>query len=202
MLIVQNLSLYRSDVKIFEDVNFTLSSNKLLILKGNNGSGKTSLLKTILFLLEPSSGSIYWKGKNIQKSIYDFYNNLTFIGDKTSSIRQLTVEENIKIWKKIFLSNVSYEEINSILEVLKLHSLTNQKVRTLSLGQVKKLELLRLIIENKKYWILDEPFTNLDSETIDILSQSFEDHCVNKGSILFSSHHNITFGRSEELVLQ
>ncbi len=201
MLIVQNLSLYRSDVKIFEDVNFTLSSNKLLILKGNNGSGKTSLLKTILFLLEPSSGSIYWKGKNIQKSIYDFYNNLTFIGDKTSSIRQLTVEENIKIWKKIFLSNVSYEEINSILEVLKLHSLTNQKVRTLSLGQVKKLELLRLIIENKKYWILDEPLSNLDSETIDIIAQSFEDHCKNNGSILFSTHQDIRFSLSEEINL-
>ena len=201
MLIVQNLSLYRSDVKIFEDVNFTLSSNKLLILKGNNGSGKTSLLKTILFLLEPSSGSIYWKGKNIQKSIYDFYNNLTFIGDKTSSIRQLTVEENIKIWKKIFLSNVSYEEINSILEVLKLHSLTNQKVRTLSLGQVKKLELLRLIIDNKKYWILDEPLSNLDSETIDIIAQSFEDHCKNNGSILFSTHQDIRFSLSEEINL-
>tara|TARA_B100002052_G_scaffold194542_1_gene177395 strand:+ start:197 stop:802 length:606 start_codon:yes stop_codon:yes gene_type:complete len=201
MLIVQNLSLYRSDVKIFEDVNFTLSSNKLLILKGNNGSGKTSLLKTILFLLEPSSGLIYWKGKNIQKSIYDFYNNLTFIGDKTSSIRQLTVEENIKIWKKIFLSNVSYEEINSILEVLKLHSLTNQKVRTLSLGQVKKLELLRLIIENKKYWILDEPLSNLDSETIDIIAQSFEDHCKNNGSILFSTHQDIRFSLSEEINL-
>ena len=67
MLLVQNLSLYRSNIKIFDDVNLSLGSGKIIILKGKNGSGKTSLLKTILFLLQPSSGSIYWKSKIIQK---------------------------------------------------------------------------------------------------------------------------------------
>ena len=170
MLLVQNLCLYRSNIKIFDDVNLSLGSGKIIILKGKNGSGKTSLLKTILFLLQPSSGFIYWKSKIIQKSIYDFYNNLTFIGDKNTSIRQLTIAENIIIWKKIFLSKVGDEEINNILSILKLDNYKNKKINTLSLGQIKKLELIRLIIENKRYWILDEPFTNLDTETIDIIS--------------------------------
>ena len=201
MLLVQNLSLYRSNIKIFDDVNFSLGSGKIIILKGKNGSGKTSLLKTILFLLQPSSGSIYWKSKIIQKSIYDFYNNLTFIGDKNTSIRQLTIAENIIIWKKIFLSKVGNEEINNILSILKLDNFKNKKINTLSLGQIKKLELLRLIIENKRYWILDEPFTNLDTETIDIIAQSFEDHCKNEGSILFSTHQDIRFKMFEEIIL-
>ena len=201
MLLVQNLCLYRSNIKIFDDVNLSLGSGKIIILKGKNGSGKTSLLKTILFLLQPSSGSIYWKSKIIQKSIYDFYNNLTFIGDKNTSIRQLTIAENIIIWKKIFLSKVGDEEINNILSILKLDNFKNKKINTLSLGQIKKLELLRLIIENKRYWILDEPFTNLDTETIDIIAQSFEDHCKNEGSILFSTHQDVRFKMFEEITL-
>ena len=201
MLLVQNLCLYRSNIKIFDDVNLSLGSGKIIILKGKNGSGKTSLLKTILFLLQPSSGSIYWKSKIIQKSIYDFYNNLTFIGDKNTSIRQLTIAENIIIWKKIFLSKVGDEEINNILSILKLDNYKNKKINTLSLGQIKKLELLRLIIENKRYWILDEPFTNLDTETIDIIAQSFEDHCKNEGSILFSTHQDVRFKMFEEITL-
>ena len=201
MLLVQNLCLYRSNIKIFDDVNFSLGSSKIIILKGKNGSGKTSLLKTILFLLHPSWGSIYWKSKIIKKSIYDFYNNLTFIGDKNTSIRQLTITENIIIWKKIFLSKVGNEEINNILSILKLDNFKNKKINTLSLGQIKKLELLRLIIENKRYWILDEPFTNLDTETIDIIAQSFEDHCKNEGSILFSTHQDVRFKMFEEITL-
>ena len=152
-------------------------------------------------MLEPSEGSIYWKGKVIQKSINDFYNNITFISDKNTSIRQLSVDANIKIWKNLFTSKISNDETNNILKILKLDSYKNKKVNTLSLGQIKKLELLRLIIENKKYWIMDEPLTNLDSETIDILAQSFEDHCKNQGSILFSTHQEIRFSMFEEITL-
>ena len=201
MLLVQDLSLKRSNVKIFEKINLSLAPGKLIVLKGKNGSGKTSLLKTILQLLEPSEGSIYWKGKILKKSINDFYNNITFISDKNTSIRQLTVEENINIWRKLFISKISVDETNNILKILKLDNLINNKVNTLSLGQIKKLELLRLIIESKKYWIMDEPLTNLDSETIDILAQSFEDHCKNQGSILFSTHQEIRFSMFEEITL-
>ena len=201
MLLVQDLSLNRSNVKIFEKVNLSLGPGKLILLKGKNGSGKTSLLKTILQLLEPTAGAIYWKGKILKKSINDFYNNVTFISDKNTSIRQLTIEENINIWRKLFISKISEDETNNILKILKIDNFRNNKVNTLSLGQIKKLELLRLIIESKKYWIMDEPLTSLDSDTIDILAQSFEDHCKNQGSILFSTHQEIRFSMFEEITL-
>ena len=63
------------------------------------------------------------------------------------------------------------------------------------------LELIRLIIENKKIWILDEPFTNLDSESIDVLVQTFEDHCKNDGSVIFSSHQVLQIRNLEEILL-
>ena len=200
MLLVQNLSLERLDKKIFENINFSLGTNKIVMLKGRNGSGKTSLLKSVLCILEPTSGSMFWKGKPINKNLYDFYNNVTYISDKTSSVRQLTIANNIKIWKKIFLSKLDKNQIDGILSNLNLTNLIDKKVNTLSLGEIKKLELLRLVLEEKKIWILDEPLNNLDSDTIEILAQTFEDHCDNGGSILFSTHQELQIN-SEKIVL-
>ena len=200
MLLVQNLSLERLDKKIFENINFSLGTNNIVMLKGRNGSGKTSLLKSVLCILEPTSGSMFWKGKPINKNLYDFYNNVTYISDKTSSVRQLTIANNIKIWKRIFLSKLDNNQIDNILSNLNLSNLIEKKVNTLSLGEIKKLELLRLVLEEKKIWILDEPLNNLDSDTIEILAQTFEDHCDNGGSILFSTHQELQIN-SEKIVL-
>ena len=201
MLLAQNITLIRSNRTIFEDINMSLSSGKIIALRGKNGSGKTSFIKTILNILEPSSGSIYWKGKILKQNLYDYFDNITYISDKTSSIRQLSIFENIKIWQKLFLSNINNNIIEKILSVLNLDSLTYSKVSTLSLGETKKLELLRLIIENKKIWILDEPLNNLDSESIDIIEQTFQDHCSKNGSILFSTHQGLKINISEEINL-
>ena len=201
MLLAQNISLLRSNIKIFENINLSLNGGKIIILRGKNGSGKTSLIKTILNLFEPSSGSIYWKGKLLKNNLYDYYNHLTYIADRTSSLRQLSINENIKIWKSTCLSKIDFKQIDNVLSTLKLIDLKNKKVNTLSLGEIKKLELIRLIIENKKFWILDEPFTNLDSESIDVLVQTFEDHCKNDGSVIFSSHQVLQIRNLEEILL-
>ena len=201
MILVKDLSVERSNKKIFDNVNLSLSSGKIILLKGKNGSGKTTLLKAIINVIDPSSGSIYWKGKPIKKNLYDFYNNITYIADKTSSLSRLTVEDNIKVWKKIFLSKINLDQIEKILKTLKLDIYLNQKVSSLSFGETKKLEFLRLIIENKKIWILDEPLSNLDEETIDIVGQTFQDHRSKEGSIIFSSHQNSDIGVTEEIRL-
>ena len=201
MLLTKNISLFRDDKKIFENINLSLGSGKILGLKGKNGSGKTSLIKTILCILEPTSGSVFWKGKNLEKNLYDFYNNITYIADKTSSLKQLTINENIKIWKNIFLSKINNDQIENILQTLKLDSYKNKKTNTLSFGETKKLEFLRLIIENKKVWILDEPLSNLDEDSIELMKQTFEDHCSKEGSIIFSSHQNPGIYVTEEINL-
>ena len=201
MILVKDLSIERSNIKIFENVNLSLGSGKIILLKGKNGSGKTTLLKALLNLIEPSSGSIYWKGKLLKKNLYNFFNHVTYIADKTSSLSKLSVKENIKIWKKIFLSNISNTQVENILKTLKLDIYLDQKVNSLSFGETKKLEFLRLIIENKKIWILDEPLSNLDNESIDVIAQTFEDHRSKEGSIIFSSHQESEINVSEEVLL-
>ena len=201
MLLAQSISFNRLNKEIFENISLSLTSGKIVILKGKNGSGKTTLLKILLNIIKPTSGSIYWKGKSLDKNLYDYYKNITYIADKTSSLKQLKVYENIKIWKKLFISNVSSGQINNVLSILKLNNYLNTKVSSLSLGEIKKLELLRLIIENKKVWILDEPFTNLDVDSINTITQTIVDHCDNDGSVIFTSHQDIQIQASEEITL-
>ena len=201
MIIVKDLTVERLDKKIFENINLSLASGNITILKGKNGSGKTTLLKAILNFIEPSFGSIYWKGKLLKKNLYNFFNHVTYIADRTSSLSKLSVQENIKIWKKIFLSNICNSQVDNILKTLKLDIYLDQKVNSLSFGETKKLEFLRLILENKKIWILDEPLSNLDNEAINVLAQTFEDHRSKEGSIIFSSHQESEINVSEEVLL-
>ena len=201
MLIVKDLSIQRLEKKIFENISLSLSPGNITILKGKNGSGKTTLLKALLNIIEPSVGSIYWKGKLLKKNLYDFYNHVTFIADTTSSLKKLTIKDNINIWKRFFMSNINNTQIETALKTLKLDNYLDKKVGTLSFGEIKKLEFLRLIIENKKVWILDEPLSNLDDDTIELMKQTFEDHCAKEGSIIFSSHQNPGIYVSEEIHL-
>ncbi len=190
MLLVNNLSFSRNETKIFENLNLSLTNNKIIQIKGRNGSGKTTFLKVILNILEPKSGEIIWKGKNIKKNIFEFYNQTTFIMDNNTSTRELSVKDNINFWQGLSSSKLNNNEIFELLKKLDVEKYYKTKVMYLSSGERKKLELLRLILEQKKLWVLDEPFNHLDDLSIEILNQTFLDHVNNDGMILFASHFN------------
>ena len=201
MLLINNLSFSRNETKIFENLNLSLSNKKIIQIKGRNGSGKTTFLKVILNILEPNNGEIIWKGKNIKKNIFDFYSQTTFIMDNNTSTRELSVEDNINFWKGLSSSKLNNEEIFKLLNKLNIEKYYKTKVMYLSSGERKKLELIRLILEQKKLWVLDEPFNHLDDLSIEILNQTFLDHVNNDGMILFASHYDPMINNLETLVL-
>jgi heme ABC exporter ATP-binding subunit CcmA len=201
MLLINNLSYSRNETKIFENLNLSLSNKKIIQIKGRNGSGKTTFLKVILNILEPNNGEIIWKGKNIKKNIFDFYKQTTFIMDNNTSTRELSVEDNINFWRGISSSKLNNEEIFVLLNKLNIEKYYKTKVMYLSSGERKKLELIRLILEQKKLWVLDEPFNHLDELSIEILNQTFLDHVNNDGMILFASHYDPMISNLETLVL-
>jgi len=190
MLLINNLSFSRNSITIFENLNLSLSSRSITQIRGKNGSGKTSLLQVILNILECKTGEIFWEGKNIKKNIFNFYNETTFIMDHNTCTRKLTVLDNINFWSGLSSSKLTNNEIILLLETFNIEKYQNTKTMYLSSGEIKKLELLRLILEQKKLWILDEPYNHLDDFSIQILNQTFIDHINKDGVILFTSHLN------------
>jgi heme exporter protein A len=153
----------------------------------------------MLNILEPNSGEIIWNGRNIKRNIFDFYNQTTFIMDNNTSTRELSVEDNINFWRGLSSSNINDKEIFVLLKKLNIEQYYKIRVMYLSSGERKKLELLRLILEQKKLWVLDEPYNHLDELSIEILNQTFLDHVNNNGMILFASHFDPMISNLETL---
>ncbi len=189
MLLINNLSFFRDSNLIFENINISLGNGQITQIRGKNGSGKTTFLKVILNLLASKTGEIFWEGQNVNKNIFNFYNQITFIPDQSTSSRKLTVIDNINFWRGLSSSKISDEDIFLLLETFNLKKYIKTEIMYLSAGEIKKLELLRLILEKRKLWILDEPYNHLDDLSIEILNQTFVDHTNNNGIILFASHY-------------
>jgi len=190
MLLINNLSYSRNNNLVFENINLSLSNGSITQIRGKNGSGKTTFLQVILNILEYKAGEIFWEGKNIKKNIFNFFNDTTFIMDHNTCTRRLTVMDNINFWSGLSCSQLTNNEILLLLETFNIEKYKNTKTMYLSSGEIKKLELLRLIVEQKKLWILDEPYNHLDDFSIAILNQTFIDHINKDGIILFASHLN------------
>jgi len=188
MLLANNISFKRNNKIILNNVNLSLSSKKIIHLTGKNGAGKTTFLKILINILQPETGEVFWNGKNIKKNFFNFYKDTTFIMDQQTANKSLKVKENILFWTKLFNSKRNFKEIDSILELLLLSEYKNTYVNNLSYGEIKKLELSRLIIEQKKLWLLDEPFIGLDSRSIELISQTIKNHAELGGMVIFTSH--------------
>jgi len=201
MLLGNNISYTRQGKVIFENIHISASPGKIILIKGRNGSGKTTLLKTILNILEPTQGDFYWMGEKIKKNIFDLYKDTTFIMDKQSSTPDMTIKENLNFWKKISQSKINFQEMLKLIQILDLENYLNKKTSYLSLGEIKKLELTRLIIEQKKLWILDEPYIGLDKNSTMLINDTFLDHSSNDGIIIFASHYEPEIKNIETLSL-
>ena len=188
MLLINNLSFSRNDNIILENLNLSLINRSITQIRGKNGSGKTTFINVVLNFLESKTGEIFWEGKNIKKNIFNFYNKTTFIMDHNTCTRKMSVLDNINFWSRLSSSKLTKDEIELLLETFNLQKYQNTKTMYLSSGEIRKLELLRLILEQKKLWILDEPYNHLDDLSIEILNQTFIDHINKDGVILFTSH--------------
>lgn len=189
MLSARKLCLIRGDRCLFEDVNFALNAGELLFVAGANGSGKTSLLRSIAGLLELESGDILWDGQPVAKARQQFRASLTwfahrigFKGDLTP-VQNLRFESGLRAFRDI--------TIEAALARVGVEHGAELPMGVLSAGQQRRVGLARLILADAPLWMLDEPFTNLDADGQVLVRDLISEQLANGGICAMASHQSI-----------
>ena len=188
---IEALSCVRGDRTLFRDLSFTVNSGDLLHLKGQNGSGKTTLLRALAGLLLPESGEIRWNGKNIRKLREEYSRHLLFLGHHNGIKGDLTAVENLRIAAILDGFALSDKRAWEILAGIGLKGHEDLPSKHLSQGQKRRVALARLLANDARVWILDEPFTALDVAAVQLLQDVIRRHVENGGMAIITTHQEV-----------
>ena len=168
-----NLSYQINDKKLFHGITFDLFQGKALHIQGENGSGKTSLLKIVCGLTKPTKGFLKLKS----------HKKICFIGHKNALKQYLSIDDNLA------LMNIdNHKDIHKYLSIFDLDKSRDINIANLSFGQQKKIALLRLFLNNSDLLILDEPCVGLDINSQKILEEFLNQELLRGKVVIFSSH--------------
>jgi heme exporter protein A len=191
MLEILDLECIRGDRRLFSGLCFSLEPGSLLHLEGRNGSGKTTLLRAICGLLLPHAGEIRWGGENIRTLKEDYFRDLLYLGHLNGIKGDLTGIENLRLAAVLDGDRVSEEQIWDALGRLGLKGFEDLPTRVLSQGQKRRVTLARLLLSSAPLWILDEPFTALDTGAVDLLQTLIADRVARGGMVLLTTHQEV-----------
>lgn len=185
------LSCERDWRMLFEQLHFALQPGDMLQISGPNGSGKTSLLRLIAGLRQPTSGDILLQGQALAEQRSELARNLLWIGHAAGIKGLLTAEENL-VWLCALHRPASREAIWQALEAVGLRGFEDVPCHTLSAGQQRRVALARLYLaDTPPLWVLDEPFTALDKSGVEQLEGHLADHCERGGVVVLTTHHSL-----------
>ena len=161
-LSASDLTLIRGERCLFTGVGFALDPGQLMLLEGQNGSGKTSLMRGIVGMLEFEEGEVRWQGEPIRSARQTFFDAMVWMGHRVGFKADLTVAENLRFEQCLRRSRTS--DLDAVLERLEIRRLKSLPLRSLSAGQQRRVALARMLMADAELWLMDEPFTNLDRE--------------------------------------
>lgn len=183
---VKQLSASRDKRCLFKNLSFELQPGALLLIEGPNGSGKSTLLRILAGLITPESGSIAWQGKPLNP---DYFNHMHFLGHSNGLKLELTVSENLQLASSLALKT---EPVSTVgLRELGMMSEVDTPINHLSAGQKRRAALARVFSIAKPLWLLDEPLTALDANTIASVLMLLKNHLRSGGIAVLSSHQSI-----------
>lgn len=188
----QDLRCRRGGRTLFSGLALRLGPGELVQVEGDNGCGKTTLLRVLCGLSPPDAGTVRWGGDDIVEARNAFLGALTWVGHATAVKRDLTPRENLRTAAALATAPLA-TSVERALARMSLEAHADTPLRALSAGQGRRVGLARLVLQPTPLWVLDEPFTALDAPGKRLLEGLVADHCRGGGMVLLTTHQPADF---------
>ncbi len=196
MLSLHQISLRIDDKILFNNLSLDLKPSSITYIKGKNGSGKTSLLRSIAGVQQLTGGKITVNNAEISTLPKPY---CLYIGHKTGLKLELTAYENLQFWAS---SYDSLETLHAAIIYFGLEDILDRKCYHLSAGNQKRLAIAKLMLCQTDIWLLDEIEANLDADNREFLRNLIKTKASNGGIIIMSSHHDASIQPSITIDLE
>lgn len=190
MLEAKNLTCIRDERSLFQQLSFSVAAGEIVQVEGQNGAGKTSLLRILAGLADADVGQVNWLGENIRRDRARYHQDLLFLGHQPGIKSVLTPFENLAFYQSVF-QQVDSAAIWQALSQVGLVGYEDLPVSQLSAGQQRRVALARLWLSKTPLWILDEPLTAIDKQGVSTLLALFVAHAAKGGMVLLTTHQDL-----------
>jgi heme exporter protein A len=188
MLEVSNLACSRGDHRLFTGLSFALHPGQIMQVQGENGSGKTSLLRTLCGFLMPDEGDIAWNGSSVNELQEEYYAEMLYLGHLNAIKDELSGLENLRISAGLSGIELGEKEAIAALRRMGLKGRELLPTKVLSQGQRRRVALARLLVSDAKLWVLDEPLAALDVAAVALIEELIAEHLARQGMVIFTTH--------------
>lgn len=189
-LSVEGVHVWRGDRHVLKGVSLTLRPHELLHVSGPNGTGKTTLLRVASGLLRPEQGTVSWLGKSIASVRSEYQRALAYASHEPALKGDLTALENLSFMVGL-KRRATAAELRASLDLTGVAACADLPVRVLSAGQRRRVVMARVLAMRASLWLLDEPFTNLDTAGSELLATLLAKHVNDGGLALVVAHHEL-----------
>ena len=188
---VNSATCYKNNNLIFSDVSISYNDGDIGIIMGPNGCGKTTLIRSICGIQGLDEGQVSLDKIDIKHHDNNYMDKIIYIGHKNSLNNDFSVYENLE-YLSAFDSSSKINKINEAMKYFDIYKYRNYMVSEISEGNKKKASLARLLISQKKVWILDEPLSYLDDTAVNIFTNLVLNHQKKGGITIASTHYDFS----------
>ena len=197
-LVAKDIACVRGGRTVFEGVSFSVRAGEALMLRGPNGTGKSSLLRLLAGYVPVAEGALLWCGEGAHDDLEAYQPSLHYLGHLDAVKPVLSVRENISQWSALMGEEA---DADNALAHFGLAKLADLPAKYLSAGQKRRLNLTRLAASHRPVWLLDEPSVSLDAESVAQLEKLVARHLADGGIAIIATHLDLDVGPVQVLRL-